>query len=122
MNEILSAALTALAVGAGGAAGGALIAFLIKKPGRRLSAELMGFSGGIIITAIFEMLHESLEASGIWPVAVGAALGALALFLLTRFIPHTDPADYDDDVIGGIRGTGVGGEIYCVRASCWRLA
>ncbi len=108
MENILSAVFTALMVSAFGAMGGALIALMIKKPDCKFSAALMGFSGGIIVTAIFEMLHESIEIAGVPPVLVGVAVGAFVLFLVTRLIPHADPADYGDDmIIEGLKGTGV---------------
>ncbi len=96
MNQILLAALVGLLVGAGGALAGTLVAFLLKTTGKKLSAALLGFAGGIMLaTFFFDMLPHSLHDAGVWPVVLGIALGALLMLVVTKVVPHKDAAEID---------------------------
>ncbi|MDL2236451.1 ZIP family metal transporter [Christensenellaceae bacterium OttesenSCG-928-K19] len=97
MNSIVFAILIALLVGAGGTGGGAALTFLFKKTGKMLSAMLMGIAGGIMLaTVAFDMIHEALEAAGLIPALIGLAVGALALFVVTKLIPHKDADELNE--------------------------
>lgn len=104
MDGLLDAVLTGLIVGAGGTAGGACIALLLRATNRRLCAALMGISGGIMLSAVFfDMLPHSLEHAVWYVVLAGAALGALAMFIVTKLVPHIDADEYDEAVIHDIK-------------------
>ena len=93
MDSILFATLVGAAVGALGTGLGAVIVFFIRIRGKRLSAVLMGLSAGFMLSvALCDMLPESVESAG-WPLAlIWFLVGAAALFLVNRFLPHHDVA------------------------------
>lgn len=97
MNTVLYATLVGALVGALGTGLGAIITFWIKIKGNRISAVLMGFSGGIMLSIVFfDMLPEALEASGWLMLLVWLAVGAFALFAINKLMPHHDVATSDD--------------------------
>lgn len=96
MNSILLAALTGLLVGAGGALLGAIIAFVLKTTGKKLSAALLGLAGGIMIgTFVFDMLPHAIHDTGAGYTVLGIALGAAVMFVVTLLIPHKDATEID---------------------------
>jgi len=103
MNAVVSAMLIALAVGAGGTGGGALLSCAIKTTGQKLNAALMGLSSGIVIAMVFfDMLPEAWEMAG--PTSlIGVAIGIAVLFLLIRLVPHKDAAEFDEQTVSDIR-------------------
>lgn len=57
---------------------GAAAAYLFRLP-QRLSAGVMAFGCGVLISAVaYDLLEDGFEEGGIWPVAIGAIGGSLA--------------------------------------------
>lgn len=104
MNPILFAALVGLIVGAGGTGGGALITFAIKTSKQKLSAALMGLSGGIMLaTVAFDLLPHAFEHTEVLWAVTGTVAGVLAMLVVTKLIPHIDSSEYNEEVIGDLR-------------------
>ncbi|MGK7912953.1 MAG: cyclic nucleotide-binding domain-containing protein [Synechococcus sp.] len=60
---------------------------LVWQPRRALSAAIMAFGSGTLISAIaFEIALPVFEASGIIPIALGFCLGGTCFALATRYI------------------------------------
>jgi len=68
---------------------GALPALAGKRMSDKFMDAAMGFSGGVMITASFtSLIFPALEAGPFTNVVVGFSLGAIAIFLADRFLPH----------------------------------
>ncbi len=103
MEQIWNAAGIGLIVSAGAIAG-AVVMFLVRKTGKRLSAALMGVAGGIMLaTVVLDMLPEAWEQAGAISTLVSAGVGAAVMLIVTKLVPHHDAADYDEAVISNIR-------------------
>ena len=105
MDTILYATLIGALVGALGTGIGAVATFFIKVKSSRISAVLMGISGGIMLAIVlFDMLPESLEAAAWWVTLVFFALGALAVLIVNKLLPHYDvPSEHDDSIVQGLK-------------------
>ncbi len=80
--------LAGLATGAG-----ALPVLFIKKISDRLLDVMLGFSAGVMLAATsFSLIVPAIDLSGPWVAVFGLLLGAIALHLIDRFIPHFHPA------------------------------
>ena len=80
--------LAGLATGAG-----ALPVLFTRKVSDRLLDVMLGFSAGIMLAAtFFSLLVPAIDLSGVWVAVLGIILGAVALHLVDRFIPHFHPA------------------------------
>jgi ZIP family zinc transporter len=80
--------LAGLATGAG-----ALPILFTRKVSDRLLDIMLGFSAGIMLAAtFFSLLVPAINLGGIWVAVLGIILGAVALHLADRFIPHFHPA------------------------------
>ena len=83
-------------VGAVGTAVGAGLVLVIRRPGKRLSCILLGIAGGLMLAvSIFDMLPEAWEEGGLWPLAVGLALGLGLMFFISRRTHHEHLHDAD---------------------------
>lgn len=97
MNPVLYATLIGAAVGALGTGIGAIAVFFIKIRGKFLSAVLMGLSAGIMLSVVlFDMLPESVGSAGWLLAVVWFAVGAAALFLINKLMPHHDVSTSKD--------------------------
>jgi len=80
--------LAGLATGAG-----ALPVLFTRKVSDRLLDVMLGFSAGIMLAAtFFSLLVPAIDLGGVWVAVLGIILGAVALHLVDRFIPHFHPA------------------------------
>jgi len=80
--------LAGLATGAG-----ALLVLFTRKVSDRLLDIMLGFSAGIMLAAtFFSLLIPAIDLGGVWIAVFGIILGAVALHLADRFIPHVHPA------------------------------
>lgn len=80
--------LAGLATGAG-----ALPVLFIKKVSDKLLDVMLGFSAGVMLAAtFFSLIISTIELSSVWVAVLGVILGAVALHLVDRFIPHFHPA------------------------------
>ena len=77
---------------------GALTVFLNRAPNRKLFDCMLGFAGGVMISAsFFSLLIPSIEYSKnlnipfLIPVSIGFLLGSFFLLLLDKIIPHLHP-------------------------------
>ncbi|MGY6561793.1 MAG: ZIP family metal transporter [Luteibaculaceae bacterium] len=74
---------------------GASTVFLFKQLSRRFLDIMLGFTGGVMLSAaFFSLLKPALEIGGstgfsrVIPVAIGFLGGALFLFLMDKILPH----------------------------------
>lgn len=75
---------------------GALPALFLRSIGPRLESALAGFSAGVMLAAsfvglllpAFETVQRGAGPASTWPVLLGVGLGALAIDLLHRLLPH----------------------------------
>jgi ZIP family zinc transporter len=77
---------------------GSSFVFLNRRPNRKLFDCMLGFAGGVMISAsFFSLLIPSIEYSKnlnipfLIPVSTGFLLGSFFLLLLDKFIPHLHP-------------------------------
>jgi len=72
---------------------GALPVLFTRKVSDRLLDTTLGFSAGIMLAAtFFSLLVPAIDLGGVWIAVLGIILGAVALHLADRFIPHFHPA------------------------------
>lgn len=74
---------------------GASLVFFVKKLNRMVLDGLLGFTGGVMVSASFwSLLSPGIEMSPgegfikVLPASIGFALGALFIFLLDKILPH----------------------------------
>jgi ZIP family zinc transporter len=80
--------IAGLATGAG-----ALPVLFLKKVSDRILDVMLGFSAGIMLAAtFFSLIIPTIDLGGVWVAVAGIILGAIALHLVDRFIPHFHPA------------------------------
>lgn len=71
---------------------GALPVLFTRKVSDRLLDSMLGFSAGIMLAAtFFSLLVPAIDLGGVWIAVLGIILGAVALHLADRFIPHFHP-------------------------------
>ena len=84
--------LTALGVG-GATAIGAIIGFIFKKFSHKFSDIVLAFAAGVMLSAaVIGLILPSVEYGGKWGVFItiaGIFVGAFALGIIDKFIPHT---------------------------------
>ncbi len=91
-ETILLGSAASLAAGLATGAG-ALPVLFTKKVSDRLLDVMLGFSAGVMLAATsFSLIVPAIDMSGPLPVVFGIVLGAFALHLIDRFIPHFHPA------------------------------
>ncbi len=84
---LVASLLAGLATGVG-----ALPVLLMRRVSDRLLNSMLGFSAGIMLAAtFFSLLGPAIELGGVWIAVFGIMLGAVALHLADRFIPHFHP-------------------------------
>ena len=86
-QAVLASLLAGLATGLGG-----LLVILLPRLSRRVYDALLGFSGGVMLSAAaLTLLWPALERGGIGSVTIGLFLGGLAVLALERKVPHLEP-------------------------------
>ncbi|MEM3578801.1 MAG: ZIP family metal transporter [Candidatus Bathyarchaeia archaeon] len=71
---------------------GAFPVLFVKSVSDKLLDVMLGFSAGVMLAAtFFSLLIPSIDFGGIWIAVFGIILGAVALHLADRFIPHFHP-------------------------------
>lgn len=86
-TALLASLLAGLATGLG-----AIPILFIQEMPRRTYGILLGFSGGVMLSATaFNLVEPALDTSGLAVTAFGIALGALLLLALDQTIPHLEP-------------------------------
>ena len=84
---LVASLLAGLATGVG-----ALPVLLTRRISDRLLDSMLGFSAGIMLAAtFFSLLIPAIDLGGIWVAVFGIIIGAIALHLADRFIPHFHP-------------------------------
>lgn len=87
---VWTATLIGLAVGVGGTGAGGLYIFLIKDVRMRKMSAILGFSGGIMMVAVFlELLPEALAISGLIFTMIGIIIGVMFLTASEGLIEST---------------------------------
>jgi len=87
-NLILLGFLASLAAGLATGVG-ALPVLFVKRPSKRYLDLMLGFAAGVMLAATaFSLLIPAIEDGGAWVAVGGLLLGALALHLIDRFVPH----------------------------------
>lgn len=65
---------------------------ILPRLSRRLYDSLLGFSGGVMLSAAaLALLWPALERGGLVAVALGLFAGGLLILLLERTVPHLEP-------------------------------
>ena len=83
----LASLVAGLATGAG-----ALPVLFTRKVSDRLLDVMLGFSAGVMLAATsFSLIVPAIDLSGPWVAVFGIILGAVALHLIDRFVPHFHP-------------------------------
>ncbi len=68
---------------------GALLVLFWRKPSEKHLDGALGFAAGIMLTASFtSLILPGIDYGGIVPVLIGVALGAIALDVADRLVPH----------------------------------
>jgi ZIP family zinc transporter len=68
---------------------GGLGVLAFPRPGARLVAGLLGFTGGIMLAAsVFSLLVPALDLGSLWEILLGFALGAAVIAALDALVPH----------------------------------
>jgi ZIP family zinc transporter len=68
---------------------GALAVLVWRRPSPRFLNSSLGFAAGVMLAASFtSLILPGIAIGGVWPVLIGMALGALALDLADRWLPH----------------------------------
>jgi ZIP family zinc transporter len=68
---------------------GGLGVLAFPRPGDRLVAALLGFTGGVMLAAsVFSLLVPALDRGALWEVLTGFALGAAVIAVLDAIVPH----------------------------------
>jgi len=71
---------------------GALPILFIKNVSDKFLDVMLGFSAGVMLAAaFFSLLIPAISSGGVWVSALGIILGAIALHLADRLIPHFHP-------------------------------
>ncbi len=72
---------------------GALPVLFTKNVSDKFLDVMLGFSAGVMLAAtFFSLLVPAIGLGGIWVAVFGIILGAVALHMADRFIPHFHPA------------------------------
>lgn len=68
-------------LGASSLIAGAAVAFAVRLP-RRITAAIMSFGCGVLISAVaYDLLEDGFEEGGLWPIIAGTLAGAVAYAL-----------------------------------------
>jgi ZIP family zinc transporter len=102
LDTPMGQALAGSAVAALATAVGALPALFVRRISARWEAVMLGFGAGVMVAAAcFSLILPGIDAgaeifgrqlAGVATVAVGLLLGALALLLADKVVPHEHPA------------------------------
>ena len=117
MDLLLIASLTALGVG-GATVIGALIGFIFKDISHKFSDIVLSFAAGVMLAAaVFGLVIPSLEHGGklgLLVTVAGIFVGALALNVIDRLVPHLHKMVGED--IEGHRATSLSKVLLFVSA------
>ena len=117
MDLLLLASLTALGVG-GATVIGAIIGFIFKDISHKFSDIVLSFAAGVMLAAaVFGLVIPSLEHGGklgILVTVAGIFVGALALNMIDKLVPHLHKMAGDD--IEGHRSTSLSKVLLFVSA------
>ena len=117
MDLLLLASLTALGVG-GATVIGAIIGFIFKDISHKFSDIVLSFAAGVMLSAaVFGLVIPSLEHGGklgILVTVAGIFVGALALNMIDKLVPHLHKMAGDD--IEGHRSTSLSKVLLFVSA------
>lgn len=86
-QAIVASWLAGLATGLGG-----VLVVVLPRLSRRVYDALLGFSGGVMLSAAaLTLLWPALERGGIASVTLGLFAGGLLVLVLERRVPHLEP-------------------------------
>jgi zinc transporter, ZIP family len=80
LDKLIEAILYSSLAGIAGTGLGGVISIAIRKPGDKLPAMMMAFSGGLMMAvSCLDMIPEAVHAAGIAYAAIGILLGVVAI-------------------------------------------
>ncbi len=89
MNSTIGFALSLSALAGLSTTLGSLLIIVVRKPGPRFMAFMLGFSGGVMILVSFvELLQHGIETVGFAPAHMAFFGGMVVMFLVDALIPH----------------------------------
>ncbi len=101
MGTLLEAVLFSSLAGMAGTGLGGLISICLRKPGEKLPAVMMGFSGGLMMAvSCLDMIPEAVRAAGTAYAIIGILLGILAL-MAAHLLPGVGSGRGNADVSQG---------------------
>lgn len=85
---------------------GAAPVLFVRQVNRRVMDGMMGAAAGIMVAAAcWSLLVPALDLGGVWPALLGLGLGAGAIGLLDRLVPHLHAEFPDEARVEGPRAT-----------------
>lgn len=76
---------------------GVFVLMLFGEPDNKTLASLLGFAAGIMLAiSVFELMPEAVKIGSMTVTTIGFLLGALTMWSLDKFIPHSHLSSADD--------------------------
>ena len=113
MSRIWAVTLIGFITGMVGTGMGGMVAFFLHRPGKKVMAVILGFTGGIMLSVVcFDLIPQSFEAGGMLIGFLGVITGAVGVLLMDMLIsktPEKPAVDKDMDFIksGILLGLGI---------------
>jgi len=88
MNRLMAVTIIGFISGMVGTGLGGLLVFFLQKPSKRFMGILLGFTSGIMLSAVcFDLLPEAFEIGGMVVGLIGILLGVFIILIIENFIP-----------------------------------
>ncbi len=113
MNRLWAVTLIGFITGMVGTGLGGMTAFFLHRPGKKVMAVILGFTGGVMLSVVcFDLIPQSFETGGMligFLGVIAGAVGVLLMDMLISKIPGKPADDKDMDFIksGILLGMGI---------------